>query len=75
MNLPKFQLEFILTTFNADPAAIRNALVEFGMELEINPSGASGKDFLVHIISEDPTMVFDVCAQFGRIVSVKVEEG
>ncbi|MCU0652519.1 MAG: hypothetical protein MUC39_06240 [Candidatus Omnitrophica bacterium] len=74
MNLPKFRLEFILNTFNAEAEVIKNALMEFGIELEINPSGESGRDFLVHIISEDPTMVFDVCGQFGRIKSMKVEE-
>lgn len=32
------------------------------------------RDFKIKIDSEEPTIVFDVCSQFGRIQSVKIHE-
>jgi hypothetical protein len=33
-----------------------------------------GKNFRVSLNTEDPTIIFDTCAQFGKIMSVKIDE-
>ena len=73
----KYCLEFILNTYNASAEMIKNSLSEFGEGLKIvvcqnNSSG--GEVFKININTEDPTVIFDVCAQFGRIKTVKVDE-
>ncbi len=58
---------------------LRNSIIEFGEELEISQlpqDNISDKiDFRIRIYTEDPTIIFDTCAQFGKIKSVKVNEG
>jgi len=74
----KYRLEFILSIQDASPQIIRNAIVGFGEGLEISPlpqdNGGKTRDLKIHILTEDPTVIFDTCAQFGRIKSVKVDE-
>jgi dihydroxyacetone kinase-like predicted kinase len=57
---------------------LKNSLIEFGEGLEIFPlpqdAENKGKDFKIHISTEDPTIIFDTCAQFGRLKSIKIEE-
>lgn len=75
--LPKYKLEFILHAYNTTSGEVKNSLAEFGSNLEVlemPDSATRGRDFKVNLNTEDPTVVFDVCAQFGRIRSVKVEE-
>jgi dihydroxyacetone kinase-like predicted kinase len=71
----KYLLEFIITTYNISEEAIKNSLTEFGESLEIHncqPSQGKGRDFKIHINTEDPTVIFDICSQFGRIKSIKI---
>lgn len=75
--LQKYKLDFILHAYNTSLQAIKNSLAEFGDSLEISESsdpGEKGNNFKVSISTEDPTLVFDVCSQFGRIRSVKINE-
>lgn len=78
MNSPqKYKLEFLLHAYNTSAQAVKNALAEFGDSFKIADSSkpqAKGSDFLVNISTEDPTLVFDICSQFGRIRSVKIDE-
>lgn len=77
IHIPKFRLEFNLHAYNTTLDAVKSSLAEFGEILEIAEIGDAsqrGKNFKVNIKTEDPTIVFDVCSQFGRIRSVKVEE-
>lgn len=56
---------------------LKNAVTEFGEEFRICEyidSAAAGKNFKIYICAEDPTVIFDICAQFGRLKSVKIEE-
>jgi len=73
-----YRLEFILNTYNGDLATIKNSLLEFGNSLAIDPAQetdeSGGCNFKINIQTEDPTIIFDICGQFGRIKSVKVEE-
>ena len=52
--------------------------MEFGEGLEISQlpkNGADkGENFKINLYTEDPTIIFDTCAQFGRIKSVKIDE-
>jgi len=78
MSVKMYNLEFILHTQNASSETIKNSLVEFGQDLEITDSRETygrGKSFRVYINTEDPTIIFDLCSQFGRIKSVKINEG
>ena len=75
--IPRFKLEFMLQTLDASENALRGSLAEFGDEIEIKEEVSeteNGKGFKVALSTEDPTSVFDVCAQFGRIKMVKVGE-
>lgn len=73
-----YYLEFILSTHNATPEFIRNSLAELGEALEVTQlkkaPDSKTEDFQIHISALDPTVVFDTCAQIGRIRSVKAEE-
>jgi dihydroxyacetone kinase-like predicted kinase len=75
--IEKFNLEFILHIHLNSLAKIKSSLAEFGENIEVvvlaedNPKG---KDLKITMLTEDPTMIFDVCAQFGRIKSVKVNQ-
>ncbi|MBP7836014.1 MAG: hypothetical protein KA022_00880 [Candidatus Omnitrophica bacterium] len=74
---PVFKLGFILHTYNTDLEAVKNSLAEFGEGLEISEvadPGQKGNNFKINLNTQDPTLVFDVCSQFGRIRSIKVEE-
>lgn len=57
---------------------INNSLIEFGEDLEIvqlpENDADKGKNFKIKIYTEEPTIIFDTCAQFGRIKSVKIDE-
>jgi dihydroxyacetone kinase-like predicted kinase len=71
----KYKLEFILHTYNTSLEAVRNSLAEFGDSLEIadsSGSGEKGDNYQVTLNTDDPTLVFDICSQFGRIRSVKI---
>lgn len=73
--MPKFKLEFILHTYNTSLEAVKSSLTEFGEALTVmeDPdSSQKGNNFKVNISTEDPTIIFDLCSQFGRIRSVKV---
>jgi len=73
----KYSLEFILNTFNTPQDSVKASLAEFVEDLQVIPAGEAaegGKIFKVNLTVEDPTLVFDICAQFGRIKSVKIDE-
>jgi dihydroxyacetone kinase-like predicted kinase len=76
--MQKYRLEFVLHTQESSSSVIKNSLAEFGEGLEIGESpqeaNARGKDFKVHIDTEEPTTIFDICSQFGRIRKIKVHE-
>jgi dihydroxyacetone kinase-like predicted kinase len=76
--MQKYYLEFVLNVQNISEDIIKNSLLEFGEELKIQqlPQDVGDKtcNLKIHIFAEDPTIIFDTCAQFGRIKSVKVNE-
>jgi dihydroxyacetone kinase-like predicted kinase len=70
----KYKLEFILHTKNSSPKMIKSSLAEFGSELAVSECQEHGEEcnYKVCMVTEDPTLVFDLCSQMGRIRSVKV---
>jgi dihydroxyacetone kinase-like predicted kinase len=73
-----FYLEFILHAHDTSAQTLKNSLREFAENIEVidfDPGMEDrGKDFKVSMKAQDPTVIFDICAQFGRIRSVKVQE-
>jgi len=71
---PKYTLEFILHTQNSSPKMIKSSLAEFGNDLVVSQCQEQDEkcNYKVNMTTEDPTLVFDLCAQMGRIRSVKV---
>lgn len=73
----RYLLEFVLYIQDASVEMIKNSISELGEDLEIIEcldDIAKGKNFKIRINTNDPTLIFDTCAQFGRIKSVKVDE-
>jgi dihydroxyacetone kinase-like predicted kinase len=73
-----YHLEFILEGYNVASEVIKSSLAEFAGAIEIStlPQDNPGKvgNFKIHLNTEDPTVIFDICAQLGRIKSVKIDE-
>lgn len=74
--ITKYALEFILHSKGTSPKIIKNSLAEFGNELVVSLDSDQKENcnYRVSMITEDPTLVFDLCSQIGRIRSVKVQE-
>ncbi len=75
--LQKYRLEFILHTYNVSLESIKNSLVEFGDSLKVilsSEQSGKGDNFHISLETEDPTLVFDICSQLGRIRSVKIDD-
>ena len=72
-----YKLEFILHTYDASAQALRSSLAEFGDGIEITDSAEEserGSNFKVVINTLEPTLVFDLCSQFGRIRAAKIND-
>lgn len=72
-----YKLEFILHTHNITNEKIKNSLSEFGEDLEIseyNEPDNKENNFKINVLTQDPTVIFDICGQLGRIQQVKIDE-
>ncbi len=78
MFLPLFRLEFILSVNGTSAETLRTSLVEYTQEFDVQPCGpdpvSERQEYKVNLLTEDPTLIFDLCSQFGRLKSVKVHE-
>jgi dihydroxyacetone kinase-like predicted kinase len=74
--ITKYLLEFVLHAKGSSPKIIKSALAEFGSDLVVSDFQKQGEshNYKINMITEDPTLVFDLCSQLGRIRSVKVNE-
>jgi dihydroxyacetone kinase-like predicted kinase len=74
--MQRFSLEFILYIHSASLQSLQSSLAEFGENIEITEDSLeeAGRNLKVNMVAEDPTLIFDVCSQFGRIKSIKVDE-
>ncbi|MDD5129255.1 MAG: hypothetical protein PHO40_06375 [Candidatus Omnitrophica bacterium] len=70
----KYSLEFILHAKDSSLKVIKNSLAEFGSDLVISEDSEreESHNYKVSMATEDPTLVFDLCSQLGRIRSVKI---
>jgi dihydroxyacetone kinase-like predicted kinase len=73
----KYFLEFILTVKDSPIETIRNSLVEFGEDLgidvQLEDSACLARNLKIKITTLDPAIIFDICADFGRLKSVKID--
>lgn len=76
--MSKYCLEFILSVRDVSMQQIKSSIIEFAQDLKITQAGAGSegqpRDFMISLSAQEPTIIFDTCAQFGRIRSVKVNE-
>jgi|GEM_PF-343802 dihydroxyacetone kinase-like predicted kinase len=77
--LRKFRMEFILGSRGVSEDMLRRALEGIGEDIEM--SVCSGEEEMkdelrmrVSLGTDDPELVFDICSQYGRIKSAKIEE-
>lgn len=73
--ITKYVLEFILHAKDTSSKIIKSSLAEFGNDLEVKQidEEKQNSDYKVNMVTEDPTLVFDLCSQLGRIRSIKVK--
>lgn len=75
--MQKYNLEFILHIYAGSIQALKSSLSEFGENLELvdcQDAVTGNKSHKINVITEDPTAIFDICAEFGRIKSAKIDE-
>ncbi len=76
--MKEFCLEFILNSYNATEKTIRASLKGFASGLDVikqeNIHNGAPYDFKINLHSDDPTIIFDICSQLGRIKSIKINE-
>ncbi len=75
--MTRYYLDFILSAKNTSQTVIKNALLEFGRDLEVSSledGGDESSEYKININVEDPTIIFDTCGQFGRMKAIKIEE-
>jgi len=74
----KYSVEFILITNVESIDSLRSSLSEFAEVSTIDecplPENATSRHLNIKLITEEPTAIFDICAQFGRIKSAKINE-
>ncbi len=74
--MQKYNLEFILNIRAASTEEIRGSLSGLGenliiSELEEDIPGSQALKISIH--TDDPTVIFDTCSQFGKLKSVKID--
>jgi dihydroxyacetone kinase-like predicted kinase len=72
-----YSLEFILNAPSSSTEAIRRSLLQAGEHAKVSRAQEEAQKegvFQVHVQTKDPTLIFDICSQFGRISSIKIEE-
>jgi dihydroxyacetone kinase-like predicted kinase len=75
MLIKRYSLEFILNSKDINKEEVKSSLQEFGENIDIvDDSGDSQKVLKISLETNDPPTIFDICAQFGRIGSIKVNE-
>jgi len=76
--MQKFSLEFILNASNTSADLIMRSLMQAGEEIKVlrvpGQKGEEPESFQVRVSTADPTLIFDICSQFGRISSIKIDE-
>ena len=77
MNSNKYRVEFIIQAYNSSLAALKTALEALGSDLTLEQlEDSNGKAGMarISIRTDEPQLIFDTCAEFGRLKSVKIDE-
>lgn len=76
--LRKFRMKFILGGRCLSEDMLRRALEDTGENLELSSAGEEDVcgETRIHVSlgTDDPELIFDICSQYGRIRSAKIEE-
>ena len=76
--MQKYHIEFVLHTYSASEEKIKSSLSEFAEKIEVEgvseENTNKGREFKVAMVTDEPEAIFDLCGQFGRIKSVKINE-
>jgi len=74
--MPNYVVEFILYVQEYSIETVKNSIASLGDGLAvtncIDEAFYGHGDYRIQINTQDPTIIFDTCAQFGRIKSVKI---
>ena len=71
----KYHLEFIINGQDLTAGQLIECLGGYAEGLEITENKEVPGSFRVSLSAVEPTIIFDTCAQFGRLKSIKVSEG
>lgn len=73
----RYQIECVLET-KGSPEDLRQALLEFGENINISPSkeieNSNRKLYVININTTNPTFIFDICGEFGKIKCIKIKD-
>ncbi len=73
-----YHLDFILSTPDTSLDVLKKSLEGCADNPEIlempDENSQKCKNFMIHVRTQDPTLIFDICSEYGKISSVKVDE-
>lgn len=72
-----YKLEFILCANGISEQEIQASISEFTEQLTVGVCQSASdtqQEFKLVMFTEDPTLIFDTCGQWGKIKGVKVSE-
>lgn len=73
-----YSLEFVLYVYDTSEDALKKAFAGFGYDIAVSflerNETERGDNFKVCMKTDDPLVVFDACAELGKIKSVRVNE-
>ncbi|MDD5595958.1 MAG: hypothetical protein PHY94_06950 [Candidatus Omnitrophica bacterium] len=73
-----YHLDFVLSAPDTSLEVLKKSLEGGADNPEIRQSSdensPGGKSFMIQVRTQDPTLIFDICSQYGKISSVKVNE-
>lgn len=76
--MSRFFVEFILSTPDARLQGLKGLLGQYseGLEIAAQPQDDTerAKHFKIQLSTTDPTIIFDLSAQFGRLKSIRIDE-
>jgi len=75
MFIKRYSLEFDLNNKEINQEEVKKSLLDFGENINVADNSVNGQKTLkICLETLDPATIFDICAQFGRIGCIKVNE-
>ncbi len=73
-----YHLDFVLSAADTSSDVLKKSLegcVDNPEILEMpDENSQKCKNFMIQVRTQDPTLIFDICSQYGKISSVRVNE-